>query len=60
MGPHTGFIVASFATTAVVLGGLVAAVLIDARVQRRALARLRTLNPARAPVRDAARQDEPE
>ena len=40
MDSHTGFIVAAYAVTFLVLGGTVAAVLIDYRVQRRALARL--------------------
>lgn len=57
MAPHTGFIVAAFLVTVLVLGGTAAAVLVDHRVQRRALARLAALNPGR-PARDATGQDE--
>ena len=38
--PHIGFIVAAYAVTALVVGGAVAAVLIDRRALRRALERL--------------------
>ena len=38
--PHLGFIVAAYALTAVVLNGLVSAIVLDGRAQRRALARL--------------------
>ncbi len=38
--PHIGFIVAAYAVTAVVLLGLVAAILVDGRAQRRLLAQL--------------------
>ncbi len=56
MGPHTGFIVAAFLVTGLVLGGTVAAVLIDGKLQRRALSRLQALTPN--PGRNAAGQDE--
>ena len=38
--PHLGFIVAAYSLTTVVLIGLVAAIVLDGRAQRRALARL--------------------
>jgi heme exporter protein D len=38
--PHLGFIVAAYALTALVVGGLVAAALLDRRALRRALAAL--------------------
>lgn len=56
MTPHAGFIVAAFLVTALVLGGTVAAVLIDHRAQRRSLARLAALDPGR-PARDG--RDDP-
>jgi heme exporter protein CcmD len=40
MPPHTGFIVAAFLVTGLVLGGTAAAILLDYRAQLRALARL--------------------
>ena len=38
--PHVGFIVAAYAVTVLVMGGMVAAVLLDRRALRRALAGL--------------------
>jgi heme exporter protein D len=38
--PHIGFILAAYAVTAVVMGGAVAAVLLDRRALLRGLARL--------------------
>jgi heme exporter protein D len=38
LGPHAGFILASYAAVVVVLGGLIAAILLDHRAQSRALA----------------------
>ncbi|WP_237477470.1 heme exporter protein CcmD [Lichenibacterium dinghuense] len=38
--PHLGFIVAAYAVTVLVVGGAVAAVLLDGRALRRALERL--------------------
>jgi heme exporter protein D len=38
--PHLGFIVAAYALTALVVGGLLAAALLDRRALRRALAAL--------------------
>ncbi|HEY5794818.1 MAG TPA: heme exporter protein CcmD, partial [Bosea sp. (in: a-proteobacteria)] len=40
LGPHAGFILASYAAVAVVLGGLMLAVTLDHRAQKRALAEL--------------------
>jgi heme exporter protein D len=40
LGPHAGFILASYAAVAVVLGGLVLATILDHRAQKRALADL--------------------
>ena len=40
LGPHAGFIVAAYAVAALVLGALVAWVVIDHRMQARALAEL--------------------
>ncbi|WP_082610045.1 heme exporter protein CcmD [Bosea sp. Root381] len=37
LGPHGGFILASYAAVIVVLGGLALAILLDHRAQRRAL-----------------------
>lgn len=48
LSSHAGFIAAAFVATAAVLGGTVLAVLIDGRMQRRALARLAALDPRRA------------
>jgi heme exporter protein D len=38
LGPHAAYILASYAAVVVILGGLIAAVLIDHRAQTRALA----------------------
>lgn len=40
LGPHAGFILAAYLAMAVILGGLAAAILLDRRAQRRALAAL--------------------
>jgi heme exporter protein D len=40
LGPHAGFIVASYAAAAIVVGALVAWVALDYRTQSRALAEL--------------------
>lgn len=40
LGPHAGFILAAYLAAAVILGGLAAAILLDRRAQRRALAAL--------------------
>jgi heme exporter protein D len=37
LGPHAAFIIASYAATIAVVGGLIAWVIADFRVQRRAL-----------------------
>ncbi len=40
LGPHAGFILAAYLAVIVILGGLGAAILLDRRAQRRALAAL--------------------
>jgi heme exporter protein D len=40
LGPHAAFIIASYAATIVVVGGLIAWVIADFRAQRRALGEL--------------------
>lgn len=40
LGPHAGFILAAYLAAALILGGLGAAILLDRRAQRRALAAL--------------------
>lgn len=40
LGPHAGFILASYGAVVVVLGGLIASILLDHRAQSRALAAL--------------------
>ncbi|RDJ20602.1 heme exporter protein CcmD [Bosea caraganae] len=37
LGPHAGFILAAYGAVAVILGGLIAAILLDHRAQKRAL-----------------------
>lgn len=37
LGPHAGFILASYGAVVVVLGGLIAGILLDHRTQARAL-----------------------
>ncbi|APF36300.1 heme exporter protein CcmD [Chelatococcus sambhunathii] len=51
--PHAGFIIASYAFTALVIGGLVLRAIIDHRAQRRALKQLE----ARGVRRRSARQE---
>lgn len=40
LGPHAGFILASYAAVVLVLGGLILTVILDHRAQKRALAAL--------------------
>ncbi|WP_092178352.1 heme exporter protein CcmD [Bosea sp. OK403] len=40
LGPHAGFILASYGAVVLILGGLIAAILFDHRAQKRALAAL--------------------
>jgi heme exporter protein D len=40
LGPHAGFILASYGAVVLILGGLIAAILLDHRAQKRALAAL--------------------
>jgi heme exporter protein D len=42
LGPHAAFIVTAYAAAAIVLGGLIAWIRIDYRLQRRKLADLET------------------
>lgn len=51
LGPHAGFILASYAAVAVVLGGLALAVVLDHRAQKRALADLEQRGAGRRPER---------
>jgi heme exporter protein D len=37
LGPHGAFIIAAYAVTVVIIGGLIAAAVLDQRAQRRAL-----------------------
>lgn len=53
LGPHAGFILASYAAVAVVLGGLVASVLLDHRAQKRALAELEQRGAGRREERES-------
>ncbi len=39
-GPHGAFIIASYAATVLIVGGLIAAAILDQRAQKRALAAL--------------------
>ena len=47
MGPHTGFILASYAVTAMVIGALVLRAILDHRAQVRALADVESRGMAR-------------
>ncbi len=55
MDEHFGFIVAAFAVTALILAGTIAAVLLDHRAQKRAVARLSGVTEHRSigPDKDA-------
>jgi heme exporter protein CcmD len=50
--PHTGFIVAAYATAVVVIGGMIAATILDHRALRKALARVGALIGRAADQRD--------
>lgn len=54
LGPHAGFILASYAAVALVLGGLIAAILLDHRAQKRALAALEQRGAGRRSDRTSA------
>ena len=56
MEPHTGFIVAAFAVTGLVLGLTIAATFVDYRVQLAALARL---SGRRIPLTSQPEEDAP-
>jgi heme exporter protein D len=47
LGPHAGFILASYGAAALVLGGLTLAILRDHAVQKRALEALERRRPGR-------------
>ena len=49
LGPHAGFILASYAAVVLVLGGLIATVVLDYRAQKRALAALEQRGAGRRP-----------
>jgi heme exporter protein D len=49
LGPHAGFILASYAAVVVILGGLTAAILRDRAAQRRALDALEQRGAGRRP-----------
>ncbi len=53
LGPHAGFILASYVAVAVVLGGLMLAVILDHRTQKRALADLEQRGAGRRSERRA-------
>ena len=40
LGPHAGYIIAAYASVALVIGGLALAIILDHRAQKRALAAL--------------------
>ena len=52
LGPHVGFILASYAAVAVVLGGLTLSILRDHRAQQRALAELEQRGAGRRSERE--------
>ncbi|WP_082540131.1 heme exporter protein CcmD [Bosea sp. Leaf344] len=54
LGPHAGFILASYAAVVLVLGGLIAAVLRDHAAQKRALAALEQRGAGRRSDRAAS------
>lgn len=54
LGPHAGFILASYAAVVLVLGGLIAAVLRDHAAQKRALAALEQRGAGRRSDRSAS------
>ena len=54
LGPHAGFILASYVAVAVVLGGLMLAVILDHRAQKRALAELERRGAGRRSERQAS------
>ena len=51
MGPHAAFIVAAYAVTALVIGGLIVRAVLDHRAQTRALAELESRGAGRRPRR---------
>ena len=51
MGPHAAFIVAAYAVTALVIGGLIVRAVLDHRAQTRALGELESRGAGRRPRR---------
>lgn len=49
LGPHAGFILASYVAVAIVLGWLTLAIILDHRAQKRALAALEQRGAGRRP-----------
>lgn len=54
LGPHGGFILAAYLASALILCGLAAAILLDRRAQRRALAALEQQGIGRRSERTAS------
>ncbi|MBX9911381.1 MAG: heme exporter protein CcmD [Beijerinckiaceae bacterium] len=54
LGPHAGFILASYGAVALILGGLVLTILRDHAAQKRALAALEERGAGRRPIKDSA------
>lgn len=54
LGPHAGFILASYGASALILAGLALAILRDHRAQKRALAALEQRGAGRQPAREAS------
>jgi heme exporter protein D len=53
MDPHTGFVVAAYVVAALVVAGLIGWVVLDHRMQRRALAKLEARGVTRRSGREA-------
>lgn len=54
LGPHAGFILASYGVVALILGGLVLSILRDHAAQKRALAALEERGAGRRSMKDGA------
>ena len=54
LGPHAGFILAAYGAFVVVLGGVMAAVILDHAQQKKALAELERRGAGRRSGRDAS------
>jgi heme exporter protein D len=53
LGPHGAFIIASYAATILIVGGLILAAVLDQRAQKRALAELEARGVRRRSGEDA-------